>query len=123
MADGLDVVQQQFPHFLIWQEFAGDHVRYIARRTSPGPGLHTLVTADLGELRAALSAGCAPAVEHTDYPQTIEDEFPGWGVRCEDGMWTAWCPAVTIHAASAAALRVLIGQAIDGDDPEWGDPA
>ena len=38
-------------------------------------------------------------------------------------MWTAWCPAVTIHAASAAALRALIEEALDGDDPEWADPA
>ena len=41
--------------------------------------------------------------------------------RCR--RWTAWCPAVTIHAAGAAGLRALIGQAIDGDDPEWDDPA
>ena len=38
-------------------------------------------------------------------------------------MWTAWCPAMTIHATSAAALRVLIEQAITGDDPRWDDPA
>ena len=50
---GLEITQTQFPGFEIWQELAGDRMRYIARRTSPGSGLHTVVTADLGELQAA----------------------------------------------------------------------
>jgi hypothetical protein len=123
MADGFDVLQQQFPGFRIWQEFAGGRVRYVARRISPGPGLHTVVTADLGELHAALSPGCPPGPVRADCPQAVADDYPGWGVRCQDGSWTAWCPAVTVHAASAAALRALIDQAIAGDDPDWDDPA
>jgi hypothetical protein len=51
-----------------------------------------------------------------EYPQAIDD-YPGWGIEHEDGRWTAWCPAITVHATSAAALRAAIEQAITGDDP------
>lgn len=39
-----------------------------------------------------------------EYPQAIADDYPGWGVIYEDGLWTAWCPAITVHASSACAL-------------------
>jgi hypothetical protein len=52
-----------------------------------------------------------------EYPQAIADDYPGWGIEQEDGRWTAWCPAITVHATSAAALRTAIEQAITGDDP------
>ncbi|MGE5136851.1 MAG: hypothetical protein ACM32E_28645 [Gemmatimonadota bacterium] len=35
----------------------------------------------------------------------------------------AWWPALTVHATRPAALRAVAEQAIDGDDPEWDDPA
>jgi hypothetical protein len=50
-----------------------------------------------------------------EYPQAIADDYPGWAVEHEDGQWTAWCPAVTVHAATAAGLRAAIEQAITGD--------
>jgi hypothetical protein len=123
MPDGLAELQQQFPRFRIWQEFGLDRMRYVARRIVPGPGLHTVVTADVGELRAALSTGTTPGPEPEDYPQTIADNYPGWGVRHQDGGWTAWCPAVTVTAATPAALRALIEHAITGGDPDWDEPA
>lgn len=109
-------MQDEFPGFQVWQEFAGERLRYVARRAGPGPGLHTVVTADLAELRAALSAGSEHDPPPDEYPQVIAGEYPGWGVRWADGRWTAWCPAVTVHAATAAALRALIERAIGGDD-------
>jgi hypothetical protein len=51
-----------------------------------------------------------------EYPQAIADDYPGWEVTCDDGQWTAWCPAVTVHADSAAALRAVIEHAITGED-------
>ncbi len=54
--------------------------------------------------------------DEDDFPQAIADDYPGWAVECENGQWTAWCPAITVHAATAAGLRALIEQAITGDD-------
>lgn len=42
------------PQFRIWREDACGQVRYIARGQDPGQHPHTVVTADPGELRAAL---------------------------------------------------------------------
>jgi O-methyltransferase involved in polyketide biosynthesis len=52
--DSLKAIRRDFPHFRIWREITGDRTRYIARRQQPVPGPHTVVTADLGELRSAL---------------------------------------------------------------------
>ena len=50
-----------------------------------------------------------------EYPQAIADDYPGWAVEREDGLWTAWCPAITVQSTTAAGLRALIEQAITGD--------
>ena len=50
-------LQASFPEFRIWRESTYSGPRYIACRVRPGTRPHTLVTADLGELRAALGAG------------------------------------------------------------------
>lgn len=50
--------------------------------------------------------------ERDEPPQAIADDYPGWMVVCEDSQWTAWCPAVTVQAASADELRALIEAAI-----------
>jgi hypothetical protein len=55
----LSELRQQFPQFHIWREANGQRVRYIARRLSLGTSLHTVVTADLDELRATLASGGA----------------------------------------------------------------
>jgi hypothetical protein len=43
------------PQFRIWPEITAARTLYIARRLRRGTHPHTLVTADLNELRAALS--------------------------------------------------------------------
>ncbi len=48
-------LQQDFPGYRIWQEPMGGQIRLVAVRRGPGTGPHTLVTADLVELRAALA--------------------------------------------------------------------
>ena len=58
-------LRDDFPSYRIWQEITGIRVRYVARRIGPGPGLHTLVTADLEEMRGILPqppAGRPPSV-------------------------------------------------------------
>ncbi len=56
-AHALTVLRAEFPDHEIWREDDGGQVRYIARGRHP----HTVVTADLGELRAALSDASAPS--------------------------------------------------------------
>jgi len=48
-------------------------------------------------------------------PQAIAEDYPGWGIKHDNGRWTAWCPAITIHADTPAALRAAIEEAIWGD--------
>ncbi len=51
----LDAARRDFPGYQIEIEPIPGRRRYIARRTQPGPGPHTLITSDLTELRAELS--------------------------------------------------------------------
>lgn len=60
----------------------------------------------------------SPPPEPAEYPVAIADDYPGWGVTYEDGRWTAWCPAVTVHADTAAGLRAAIEHAITGDEED-----
>jgi hypothetical protein len=46
-----------FPQFRIWREVIADHARSIACGLRPGVHPHTVVAAELGELREALAAG------------------------------------------------------------------
>ena len=51
-----------------------------------------------------------------EYPQAIADDYPGQGIKHEEGQRTAWCPAVTVHASTAGRLRAAIEQTISDDD-------
>ena len=48
-------LRQDFPGFQIWQEVTGERTRLVAVRRQPGTSPHTVVTADLAELRTVLS--------------------------------------------------------------------
>jgi hypothetical protein len=51
-------VQQDFPQHRIWREIIGDRApRYVARARTLDTHPHTVITGDLGELRAALGGG------------------------------------------------------------------
>jgi hypothetical protein len=49
-------LQEDFPGFRIWQETTGERTRLVAVRRQHGTGPHTVVTADLTELRAVLDS-------------------------------------------------------------------
>jgi hypothetical protein len=53
-ADDLAELRREFPQFRIWRETLPDRSRYVARSQRAGLNPHTVVTDDLGELRAAL---------------------------------------------------------------------
>lgn len=53
-AEELAGLCREFPDFRIWREITGDRARYIARSLRQGVGPHTVVTADLDELRSVL---------------------------------------------------------------------
>ena len=57
----LDAARRDFPGYQIEVQPVPGRRRYIARRTQPGPGPHTLITSDLAELRAELSPAQQPA--------------------------------------------------------------
>lgn len=48
-------LRKDFPLYSIWREITGDRVRYVAQRLHPGVRPHTVISADPGELRAALT--------------------------------------------------------------------
>jgi hypothetical protein len=53
----LDAARRDFPGYQIDVELTMERPRYVARRTHPGAGPHTLITSDLAELRAELGVG------------------------------------------------------------------
>jgi hypothetical protein len=55
--DEIAQLQASFPQFRIWRESTHSGPRYIACRLRPGTRPHTLITSDLGELRAELGTG------------------------------------------------------------------
>lgn len=53
----LQNARHEFPRYQIDVDLTIGRRRYIARRTQPGPGPHTLITSDLTELRTELATG------------------------------------------------------------------
>lgn len=48
-------LQEDFPDFRIFKEVTGERARLVAIRRHHGTSPHTVVTADIAELRAALT--------------------------------------------------------------------
>jgi hypothetical protein len=61
----LAALRADFPQFRIWRELTGDRCRYVARRLHPGTTPHTIVTADLHELRSVLNDAPAQSTATT----------------------------------------------------------
>lgn len=55
-------VQREFPHYRIWREMTGTRKpRYVAQARNLRVRPHTVMTADLAELRAELTGAPPPA--------------------------------------------------------------
>lgn len=67
-AESLAELCDQFPPFRIWREIIGDRIQYVARRRHPGTHPHTVVSADPGWLRSALSPGPTHAAAAPGHP-------------------------------------------------------
>ena len=74
------------------------------------PGCHL---SSLAPVAARILGGVGQKV-HPEYPQAVADDYPGWAIICEDGEWTARCPALILRAPTAARLRAAIEHAIGG---------
>ncbi len=65
-SEPLALLRMEFPGHLIGEESVMGRVRYVARRRREGTHPHTVVTPDLGELRAALEAGRSAVAGQAD---------------------------------------------------------
>jgi hypothetical protein len=63
----LDAERRDFPGYRIEVEPRPGRCSFVARRTQPGPGPHTLITGDLTELRAELGSTQQPANGNEDH--------------------------------------------------------
>ena len=54
MSEDLAVLRAEFPAYEVWREETPGRVRYVARSRAPGVNPHTLITADVEELREVL---------------------------------------------------------------------
>jgi O-methyltransferase involved in polyketide biosynthesis len=62
VSEDLTALRAEFPTFRIWREDASGRVRFVARSLRADVNPHTVITADLGELRAAIAPSqVAPA--------------------------------------------------------------
>jgi S-adenosyl methyltransferase len=124
-ANALTALRADFPDHEIWREDDGGQVRYIARGLHP----HTVVTADLGELRTALSGASAqspaaasrtlspagsrfdPAMPHPArvyaYWLGSKDHFPADRKTAQE---VAFCRPQVV--ASALANRAFLGRVV-----------
>ena len=69
--EDLAALRAEFPEFKIWEEFLPGRSRYVARSLREGVRPHTVVTPDLGELRAALEAA-GPGPGSAVFPGSAE---------------------------------------------------
>jgi hypothetical protein len=101
--DQLAAIQADFPAFRIWREDAYGQVRYIVRSRNPGQHPHTVVTADLGELRAALSD--ASAQPHAAGGLPIDPRPPRFSpeVPHPARVYNVWIGGKDAYAADRAA--------------------
>jgi len=54
VSEDLAVLRAEFPAYEMWQEDTPGRIRYVARSRAPGVNPHTLITADVEELREVL---------------------------------------------------------------------
>src|ERR1022692_1452373 len=98
-ADELDALREDFPQYRIWSEPGRDQTRYVARSQRTGLCPHTVVTADLAELRAALSG--TPA-QPDDTDQHLDAAAPN--IARMYNRWTGGKDSLAADRAAADAV-------------------
>jgi hypothetical protein len=103
--DQLAALCEDFPQFLVWREDDCGRVRYIVRSQHPGQHPHTVVTADLGELRAALSD--ASGQPHAGGGQSIGPRPPRFSpeVPHPARVYNVWIGGKDAYAADRQAAE------------------
>jgi hypothetical protein len=112
--DQLAALRENFPQFRIWREDDCGQVRYIARSRHRGLNPHTVVTANLGELHAAL--GDPPAQPHAAESQPADPRARRFdpGVPHPARVYSVWIggkdnyPADRKAAQEVASCRPLV---------------
>jgi len=99
VGEDLAVLQAEFPAFRIWEEQMPGRVRYVARSRADGVNPHTVIAADLDELRGALQP--SPAASSGEHAVcTTEPNIAR--------MYAYWLQGKDHYAADrAAASRIL----------------
>ncbi len=72
--EALMKARREFPGHRIWQELTPGRAVFVARSRHPGARPHTLVTADLPELLAALSDASRPGA--ANHPEPARENAP-----------------------------------------------
>jgi hypothetical protein len=101
VGEDLSVLQAEFPGFRIWQEqMSPGRTRYVACSRRQGINPHTVITADIGELRDALQPGLP---DDDDRERMLSAAVPNIA-----RMYTYWLQGKDHYAIDrAAASKVL----------------
>jgi O-methyltransferase involved in polyketide biosynthesis len=101
VGEDLAVLQAEFPAFSIWEEQMPGRVRYVARSRTEGINPHTVITADVDELREALqpslAAGGGTAARFSAEPNIAR-------------MYSYWLSQKDHYLADRAAADKVLGQ-------------
>src|ERR1022692_2814018 len=98
-ADELHALREDFPQYRIWSEPRRGQTSYVARSQRTGLCPHTVVTADLAELRAALSG--TPA-QPDDTDQHLDAAAPN--IARMYNRWTGGKDSLAADRAAADAV-------------------
>ncbi len=102
VSDELTVLREEFPAYRIWREETPGRSRYVARSRHRGLQPHTVVTAEIGELREALEpAGHLVAAP----PASFSPAGPNIA-----RMYGYWLREKDHYAADRAAADAITGQ-------------
>jgi S-adenosyl methyltransferase len=121
VSDELAVLREEFPAYRIWREETPGRSRYVARSRHQGLSPHTIVTAEIGELREALEpAGHLAATPQARFSPAEPNvaRMYGYWLHEKDHYATdrAAADAITEQfpevAAIARANRAFLGRAV-----------
>jgi hypothetical protein len=99
VGEDLAVLRAEFPAYKIWQEQTPGRVRYVARSRRHDVNPHTVITADVAELRGALQ------------PTSADDDGPGTFSAAEPNiarMYSYWLRQKDHYATDRTAANKVL---------------